>query len=154
MGTKDRIVVGTKTVCLVVVRIFVVVTIVGTEDVVVVRIFVVGLAGYIAEGDGKAARRIAATTRTLTRCVVLICMLVHADGTSTFLCKHIVVQESFTIVTHRHNAQKIVTDTRGFPVPFPTTTAPVLLTFHAASPISNAPTYKQTSHGFCEIMGA
>ena len=101
MGTKDRVVVGTKTVCLVVVTIFVVVTIVGTEDVVVVGIFVVGLVGYIAEGDGNAARRIAATTRTLARCAVFICMLVHANGTSAFLCKHIGVQVSFRIVQER-----------------------------------------------------
>jgi len=41
----DRIVVGTKNVCLVVVTLFVVVMIVGIEDVVVVRILVVVLTG-------------------------------------------------------------------------------------------------------------
>ena len=107
-GRKDCTVTGTKDVCLVVVTIFVVVTVVGTKDVVVVRIFVVLVVGgsrscRIAEGDGKAARRIAATIRTLTRCEVFICMLVHAHDTSMFLCKHIVVQESFTIVTQRYN---------------------------------------------------
>ena len=78
IGAKDCIVLGTKTVRLVVVTIFVVVMIAGTE--VVVRIFVVDLVGRgkIAEVDGKAARRIAATIRTLTRCAVFICMLVHA----------------------------------------------------------------------------
>lgn len=44
-ATMDRIVVGTKNVCLVVVTLFVVVMIVGTEDVVVVRILVVVLTG-------------------------------------------------------------------------------------------------------------
>jgi hypothetical protein len=102
MGTKDCIVVGTKNLCVVVVTIFVVVTVVGTKDVVIVSIsfvLVVGRSRFgIAEGDGKAARRIAATIRTLTRCAVFTCMLVHAHDTSTFLSKYILVQESFRIV--------------------------------------------------------
>jgi hypothetical protein len=114
--TKDCVVVGTKNVCLVVVTIVVVVTVVGTKDVVVVRIFVVLVIGgsrscRIAEGDGKAARRIAATIRTLTRCEVFICMLVHAHDTSTFLSKCIVVQESFRIV--QENSRLRFTRTEG-----------------------------------------
>jgi hypothetical protein len=83
----------TEDVCLAVVTIFVVVTVVGREDVVVVGIL--GSRGSrMAEGDGKAARRIATTIRILTRCAVFICMLVHADDTSVFLCKRIFVQVS------------------------------------------------------------
>jgi hypothetical protein len=109
--------VGTKNVCLVVVTLFVVVMIVGTEDVVVVRIFVVVLgirsprSCWIAEGDGKAARRTATTIRTLTRCAAFIFMLVHALDTSTFLCKYIVVQESFRTV--QENSKLRFTRTEG-----------------------------------------
>jgi hypothetical protein len=99
MGTKDCIVVGTTDVCVVVVTIFVVLTVVGTKDVVVVLVVVGSRSGIpLAEGDGKAARRTAATIRTLTRCAAFICMLVHTHDTSTFLSKYIVVQESFRIV--------------------------------------------------------
>ena len=81
MGTKDCIVVGTEDGCLVVVAVFVVVTIVGTENVDFVLILVVVVIGGswgsrsdgMAEGDGKAARRMTATMRTLTRFAAFIC---------------------------------------------------------------------------------
>lgn len=83
--------------------IFVVVTIVATV-VVVIEALVSWGPWYcrIAAGDGNAARRTAATMRTLTRCAAFSCMLVHAHDTSTCLCKHIDVQDRFRIVLHRN----------------------------------------------------